>query len=104
MSDYDDYDYESNDNEEYYLEEDEDDNYGGYEPILVNIEEEDKMNKSDASLQKREEKIKERPKIALDYTLKTPEERTALVNKIVESATPEQLTPYYLDILGTYIV
>ena len=98
MTDYD-------NDEEYYLYEDEDEeSIDNNEPILVNIEEEDKMTKSDSLLQQREEKVKDRPRIALDYTLKTPQERNELVKKIIESASPEQLTPYYLDILGTYIV
>ena len=96
-------DYDDNE-EEYYLCDDEDEDDINDEPILVNIEEEDEMSRSEASLQKREEKVKDKPKIALDYTLKTPQERNELVKKIIESASPEQLTPYYLDILGTYIV
>ena len=42
--------------------------------------------------------------IHLDYTLKTPEERTALVNKIIQHADPSQLTHKYLDILSDYIL
>lgn len=90
------------DDNEYYLPDDED------EPLafIEDLEEEDddEMSKSEKSLQTRVEKVKDKPKIALDYTLKTAEERNELVKKIIESATPEQLTPYYLDILGTYIV
>ena len=97
MADYD-------DNEEYYLCDDDEEAIDNNEPILVNIEEEDEMSRSEESLQQREEKVKDKPKIALDYTLKTPQERNELVKKIIESASPEQLTPYYLDILGTYIV
>ena len=40
--------------------------------------------------------------IHLDYTLKTPEERAALVNKIIQHANPSQLTHKYLDILSDY--
>jgi hypothetical protein len=42
--------------------------------------------------------------IKLDYSLKTPEERTDLVQKIVENASPTQLTQKYLDILSNYIL
>lgn len=42
--------------------------------------------------------------IHLDYSLKTPEERTALVNKIIEKANPSQLTHKYLNILSDYIL
>ena len=42
--------------------------------------------------------------IKLDYTLETPEERTALVTKIVEQTPVERLTPRYLEILADYIV
>lgn len=42
--------------------------------------------------------------IHLDYSLKTMEERVALVDKIVKTANPSQLTHKYLDILGDYIL
>ena len=86
------------DDNEYYLPDDED------EPLAFVEEDDDGMSKSEKSLQTRVDKVKDKPKIALDYTLKTAEERNELVKKIIESATPEQLTPYYLDILGSYIV
>lgn len=42
--------------------------------------------------------------IKLDYTLKDPQERIALVNKIIESFPSEKLTKKYLDIMGEYIL
>lgn len=42
--------------------------------------------------------------IRLDYSLKLPEERKALVEKICANASPSQLTPKYLEILATYIL
>lgn len=42
--------------------------------------------------------------IHLDYSLKTPEERSALVQKIIEHINPSQLTHKYLDILSDYIL
>lgn len=42
--------------------------------------------------------------IKLDYKLTTPEERKALVDKIIAAATPSQLTPKYLEILADYIL
>lgn len=42
--------------------------------------------------------------IKLDYSLKLPEERKALVEKICANATPSQLTPQYLEILSNYIL
>lgn len=42
--------------------------------------------------------------LKLDYSLKTVEERMALVRKICDNAAPSQLTQSYLDILGTYII
>lgn len=42
--------------------------------------------------------------IHLDYSLKTPEERTQLVHKIVASTPKQQLTSKYLDILTDYIL
>ncbi len=42
----------------------------------------------------------------LDYSHKTPEERKALVCKIVEEAEAEgrELTPSYLETLADYII
>lgn len=42
--------------------------------------------------------------ITLDYSLKTPEERKALVDKIVAETPTEKLTPKYLEILSDYLV
>lgn len=42
--------------------------------------------------------------IKLDYSLKLPEERKALVEKIIATASPNQLTDKYLEILGNYIL
>ena len=42
--------------------------------------------------------------IKLDYSLKLPEERKALVEKICANAAPSQLTSQYLEILGEYIL
>ena len=40
----------------------------------------------------------------LDYTLESPKERIALVDRIVNETPPEQLTNKYLEILADYIV
>ena len=40
----------------------------------------------------------------LDYTLKTPEERTECVKKVIASTPKEKLTPQYLNYLGDYIL
>lgn len=42
--------------------------------------------------------------IKLDYTLQSPEERTALVEKIVAATPEDKLTPQYLKILTDYII
>lgn len=42
--------------------------------------------------------------LKLNYELKTPQERIELVNKIIESSSPEKLTSKYLDELSKYIV
>lgn len=42
--------------------------------------------------------------IHLDYTLKTPEERIALVNKILEQTSPQDLRPNYINYLSDYIL
>jgi dsRNA-specific ribonuclease len=46
----------------------------------------------------------EQEPIKLDYTLKTVEERNALVNRRLAEAPPSQLTNKYLEILGDYIL
>ena len=48
--------------------------------------------------------INEDTPLKLDYTLKTMEERAALVDRITREAPPERLTPRYLEILGDYIM
>ena len=40
----------------------------------------------------------------LDFSLKTPQERTEFVKRIVDETPPEQLTPKYLEILADYII
>lgn len=42
--------------------------------------------------------------IYLDYSLKTPEERTALVEKLVAQTPPDKLTEKYLEYLSDYIL
>ena len=46
----------------------------------------------------------EQEPLRLDYKLETPEDRTALVYKIIEQTPSEKLTPRYLEILADYIV
>jgi dsRNA-specific ribonuclease len=48
--------------------------------------------------------MEEKEVIHLDYSLKTAEERNALVNRILKEAPPSQLTNKYLEILGDYIL
>ena len=47
---------------------------------------------------------KEQEIIHLDYSLKNADERKELVNKILTTAPPSQLTNKYLEILGDYIL
>ena len=42
--------------------------------------------------------------IKLDYTLETPEERSALVQKVIDSTPPEKLTKKYLEAMADYII
>jgi hypothetical protein len=42
--------------------------------------------------------------IKMDFTLETPEERNALVKKIIEQTPPEKLTHRYLEKLADYII
>ena len=42
--------------------------------------------------------------IKMDFSLQTPEERTALVERIVKETPPQRLTPSYLEKLADYII
>lgn len=42
--------------------------------------------------------------LKLDYTIQSSQERTALVQKIVDSLPPEKLTNRYLEIMADYII
>ena len=42
--------------------------------------------------------------LKLDYTLKEPEERVELVNKIIAQTPPHKLTPRYLEIMADYMI
>ena len=48
--------------------------------------------------------MEEKEYIKLNYALTTPQERNALVQKILDTAPPSQLTPKYLEILSNYIL
>ena len=67
----------------------------------------DSISDSEPESEQLEDKISEHnieQTIKMDYTLKTAEERAALVEKII-AATPQQhLTNRYLEILGDYIM
>ncbi len=73
------------------------------------LSEEGKIN--DSIIQEENEKLEEqiikediKPKIKLDYSLQTPQERNELVKKIIDETPPEQLTNRYLEILSDYII
>ena len=69
---------------------------------ITTLEEEKALENENIEEQLLEEEIQ--PRIKLDYTLETPQERNELVKKIVESTPPEQLTNRYLEILADYII
>jgi hypothetical protein len=48
--------------------------------------------------------MEEKQPIQLDYSLKTPQERNELVEKILKEAPSSQLTDKYLEILANYIL
>lgn len=48
--------------------------------------------------------MEEKEPIKLDYTLRTPAERSALAQKIIDTAPSSQLTDKYLEILSDYIL
>ena len=60
------------------------------------MEEEVKNNQPAASTLENEEDSK-RPYPRLDYTITDAQERNKLVHEIVNSVSPEKLTPYYLE-------
>lgn len=55
-------------------------------------------------MQKTKQTYEDSENIKLDYTIESPQERTELVKKIVESLPPERLTHRYLQILADYII
>lgn len=42
--------------------------------------------------------------LKLDYTIQSPQERTALVQKIIQSLPPEKINNRYLEIMANYII
>ena len=60
-------------------------------------------NEGDEEIQLLEEKITEE-QLKLDYTIQSPQQRTKLVKKIVESLPPQRLTNRYCEILADYII
>lgn len=54
--------------------------------------------------QQKQEELSQQDPIKLDYSIESPQERTALVQKIIDAAPPERLTHRYLQILANYII
>lgn len=50
-----------------------------------------------------DEEDSKRPYLRLDYTITDPQERNQKVHEIVNSVSPEKLTPYYLEQLTKYL-
>ena len=69
---------------------------------ILSIENQDDGNIEIKSLE--EQADQEDEKIKLDYTIESPQKRTELVKKIVESLPPQRLTHRYLQILADYII
>ena len=51
-----------------------------------------------------DEEDSKRPYPRLDYTITDPQERNQKVHEIVNSVSPEKLTPYYLEQLTKYLI
>lgn len=51
-----------------------------------------------------DEKKESKSSIKLDYTLKTPEERSSFVQNLIENTPPEQFNEKYIEILTDYII
>lgn len=64
------------------------------------MEEEVKNIQSTSAIDEEDSK---RPYPRLDYTITDPQERNQKVHKIVNSVSPEKLTPYYLEQLTKYL-
>jgi hypothetical protein len=58
------------------------------------MEEEAKNIQSTSTIDEEDSK---RPYPRLDYTITDPQERNQKVHEIVNSVSPEKLTPYYLE-------
>ena len=70
------------------------------ENIIIPQEEEDNL----LQLFEEEQQQQSENELKLDYSIESPQERTALVKKIVESLPPQKLTNRYLQILANYII
>ena len=70
--------------------------------LLIHNEEDG--NEEIESLEQQADQADVKEKIKLDYTIESPQERTELVRKIVESLPPQKLTHRYLQILADYII
>ena len=51
-----------------------------------------------------QDKKESKSSIKLDYTLKSPEERSIFVAHLIENTPPEQFNEKYIEILADYII
>lgn len=62
------------------------------------------QNESDEKENDLNERSDFKSEFKMDFSLNTPEERTAQVHKIIANTPPEKLTPTYLEKLADYII
>jgi hypothetical protein len=63
-----------------------------------------KMKRREYFMEDNDEKKESKSSIKLDYTLKTPEERSSFVQNLIENTPPEQFNEKYIEILTDYII
>jgi hypothetical protein len=63
-----------------------------------------KIKRREYFMEDNDEKKESKSSIKLDYTLKTPEERSSFVQNLIENTPPEQFNEKYIEILTDYII
>lgn len=87
------------------------DNYSPLQDLLPLDEADPELDDEDAAPEQEADQIESNleeaaivPSLRLDYKLKTCEERSELVARIIEQTPPANLSNRYLEILGDYIM
>ena len=65
---------------------------------------EKQLENTDSIIEQQEQEDNKRPYPRLDHSIADPQERNNIVHNIINSISPEKLTPYYLEQLTKYLV